>query len=51
MFVVTKLFVEGTLKGVTYEDSRCPVPFEVGCVYGGGWTGPRYRVLACRKAA
>lgn len=48
MFTVTKTFLEGALKGLTIED-RSPVSFDAGKTYGGGWTGPRYRVTACRK--
>lgn len=49
MFIVTKTFVQGTLKGITIEDPS-PVSFEIGKQYGGGWTGSRYRVDACRPA-
>lgn len=49
MFIVTKTFLEGACKGLTIED-RSPVSFEVGKSYGGGWTGSRYRVDACREA-
>jgi hypothetical protein len=48
-YIVTKTFVEGALKGLTIED-RSPVAFTVGKTYGGGWTGPKYRVEACRVA-
>lgn len=48
MFIVTKTFIEGALEGLTIDD-RSPVEFEPGKVYGGGWTGSRYRVEACRK--
>jgi hypothetical protein len=50
MFTVTKTFLEGALKGLTIED-RSPVAFTIGKVYGGGWTGSRYRVDACQKEA
>jgi hypothetical protein len=49
MFNVTKTFLTGNLKGLTIVD-RSPVSFEVGKTYGGGWTGPQYRVEACEKA-
>jgi len=49
MFNVTKTFLTGNLKGLTIVD-RSPVSFEVGKTYGGGWTGPRYRVDACKVA-
>ncbi len=49
MFIVTKTFVEGNLKGITIND-RSPVSFEVGKTYGGGMTGSRYRVDACVAA-
>ena len=48
-YIVTKTFIEGALKSLTIED-RSPVSFEVGKVYGGGWSGSRYRVTACREA-
>lgn len=50
MFIVTKTFIEGTLKGLTIED-RSPVKFEIGKIYGGGWTGSKYRVDGCVKKA
>lgn len=49
MFIVTKTFVEGPCKGLTIDD-RSPVAFIPGKCYGGGWTGSRYRVEACRAA-
>jgi len=47
-YSVKKLFIEGALKGMEISD-KSPAPFEVGSVYGGGWSGSRYRVTACRK--
>jgi hypothetical protein len=49
-YTVHKLFIDGTLKGLTYVERQCPVSFEVGKIYGGGWTGPKYRVTACFPA-
>jgi hypothetical protein len=49
MFLVTKTFLDGALKGLTIVD-RSPVAFVAGRVYGGGWTGSRYRVEACEPA-
>lgn len=43
MFIITKTFIDGALKGLTIED-RSPVGFTVGLVYGGKWTGGKYRV-------
>lgn len=48
-YLVTKEFVSGVLKGITIDDPYCPVPFEVGKKYGGGITGDRYIVRACRE--
>lgn len=48
VYIVTKTFVDGPCKDLTIED-RSPVSFEVGKTYGGGWTGSKYRVEACRK--
>jgi hypothetical protein len=49
MFIVTKTILDGALKGMTIED-RSPVSFEIGRTYGGGWTGSRFLIIACRKA-
>ena len=50
VFTITQTFLEGALKGLTI-DRLSGIPFEVGKTYGGGWTGSRYRVDACRKEA
>ncbi len=44
-FTVHKTFLEGALKGVTIQE-QTNVIFEAGKTYGGGWTGPRYKVVA-----
>jgi hypothetical protein len=49
IYVITKTFIGGVLKGITIED-RSPVSFEVGKTYGGGATGSRYIVNGCREA-
>lgn len=46
IYIVTKTFISGVLKGITIED-KSPVPFEVGKSYGGYGFGSRYRVEAC----
>ena len=48
-YEVSKLFLEGSLKGMTIKD-KSPVPFEVGSVYGGSYRGSRYRVMDCKEA-
>lgn len=48
-YIVTIKFIDGNLKGLTIDDKRT-IAFEVGKTYGGGWTGPRYKVLNCREA-
>ena len=47
-YEVSKLFLDGGLKGMTIKD-KSPVPFEVGSVYGGGYCGSRYRVMDCKE--
>ena len=49
-FTVHKTFLEGALKGVTIQE-QTNVIFEAGRTYGGGWTGPRYRVTAVETNA
>jgi hypothetical protein len=48
-FIVTQTFLEGALKGLTIDHPSVG-EFTPGKVYGGGWTGSRYRVDACRVA-
>ena len=49
-YIVTKEFVEGNLKGIIIEE-RTTVFFRASNkIYGGGWTGPKYRVLNCRPS-
>jgi hypothetical protein len=47
MFIVTKKFVSGVLKGITINDIS-PVSFEIGKKYGGRGTGSRYLVTNCK---
>jgi len=47
-FTVHKTFLEGALKGMTITE-QTDVLFTVGKAYGGGWTGPRYKVIAVEQ--
>ena len=44
-YKVCKSFLEGALKGMTIEE-QTTVQFETGRIYGGGWSGSRYKVTA-----
>lgn len=46
LFTITQTFIEGALKGLTI-DRPSAISFEPGKIYGGGWTGSRYRVESC----
>lgn len=43
---VRKTFLEGVLKGLTIDTVR----FVTGRIYGGGWSGSRYKVTGCKPA-
>lgn len=48
-FLITKKFIEGSLKGLeystqTYAERR---EDEIGKVFGGGWLGPKYILVSC----
>ncbi len=45
LYTVHKTFLDGALKGMTITE-QTTVSFQLGKTYGGGWTGPRYRVTA-----
>lgn len=46
MYLVTRRFLDG---GPDYTGTTS-VPFEVGeRIYGGGWLGPKYRVISCQQ--
>lgn len=45
---ITKLFTSGTLEGMTITETTS-VRFTVGKIYGGGWTGPRYKVTKIER--
>ena len=45
IYTVHKTFLEGALKGTAVQE-QTSVIFTVGKIYGGGWTGPRYKVVA-----
>lgn len=50
MYLVTKRFTDGTLKGLAIQE-RTTVPFEVGeKIPAGTWTGPGYVVEAVEEA-
>lgn len=49
-YIIRKQFIEGTLKGLTIEERTTVAGFRPGRVYGGGWTGSRYLVLAVTAA-
>jgi hypothetical protein len=44
-FTVHKTFLEGAIKGMIIAE-QTDVLFTVDKTYGGGWTGPRYKVTA-----
>ena len=44
-YKVRKTFLEGALKCMTIEE-QSTVRFEIGRIYGGGWSGSRYKVTA-----
>ena len=45
IYTIHKTFLEGALKSMTITE-HTSVRFEAGRIYGGGWTGPRYKVTA-----
>jgi hypothetical protein len=45
IYTVHKTFLDGTLKGMAITE-QTSVSFQLGKTYGGGWTGPRYKVTA-----
>ena len=45
IYTIHKTFLEGALKSMTITE-HTSVRFEAGKTYGGGWTGPRYKVTA-----
>ena len=44
-YKLCKSFLEGVLKDLTIEE-QTTVRFENGRIYGGGWSGSRYKVTA-----
>jgi hypothetical protein len=45
IYTVHKTFLDGTLKGMAITE-QTSVSFQLGKTYGGGWTGPRYKITA-----
>jgi hypothetical protein len=47
-YTVIKHFLDGSLKGMVIEVlTNVDFSSSVGCILGGGSTGPKYKVLAC----